>query len=305
MVRPVARVAVAGGKGGVGKTTVAVNLAVALASRGLSILLADADVDNPNAHVNLGLKAEVLEEITIFSPIISEDKCSSCGLCAQKCPEHALLARPGGLPVFFEDRCSGCKICQLVCPEEAISGGRKTLGHLFSARGRWPGLHVVGAELRPGEARSPLVAKALMEHVEELEAGGRYDMTIVDCPPGVGNTLIQALRGSDLALLVTEPTPFGLSTLRLALRAVEKLSLRAYVVVNRADISGQGLRAVRDICSRARLPVLAEIPYDRVAVEAAVRGDPLVEAYPSSRAAGELARLADRVLGLLGLARKG
>jgi len=285
----------------VGKTTVAVNLAYYLASRSLELLLADADVDNPNAHVNLGLQARVIRDITVFAPVIDEGKCSSCGLCAQKCPEHALLARPGARPVFFEDRCSGCRVCQLVCPEGAISEGRKVLGHLFSAEGSLPNLTLVGAELKPGEARSPLVAKALMDYVGELERSRPYGLTVVDCPPGVGNTLVQALRDARLVLLITEPTPFGLSTLKLALKAVRKLGLEARVVVNRADISGPGLKAIRDLCSKEGLEVLAEVPYDGEAVRASVKGLPVVALSPSSPAGKALSSLAEALVDELGL----
>ncbi len=297
------RLAVAGGKGGVGKTTLAVNLAYGMALRGLSVLLVDADVDNPNDHVSLGLEVRREKEVAVFAPVIDGEACKACGLCAQRCPEHALLAVAGKKPVFFEERCSGCRVCQLVCPNNAISEGRKVLGHIFSAREG--NLHLVGAELRPGEARSPLVAKALMDHVAELEDEGPYDLVVVDCPPGVGNTLIQALRGADAVLLVTEPTPFGFSTLRLALRAVRKLGLDAYVVVNRADLPGGKLEAIRGFCSEKGLEVLAEIPYDEAAVEAGVKGVPLVALRPSSPAGRALSGLIDRLAGMFHLARGG
>ena len=293
------RLAVAGGKGGVGKTTMAVNLAYYLASKGLRILLVDADVDNPNDHVNLGLEVRKTWDVTVFAPLIDEEACKACGLCAQKCPEHALLAVPGKKPVFFEDRCSGCKVCQLVCPHGAILEGRKVLGHIFSAKKG--SLELVGAELRPGEARSPLVAKALMDHVSELETNRPYDLTVVDCPPGVGNTLVQALRGADLVLLVTEPTPLGLSTLKLALGAVRKLGLRALVAVNRADLPGGKLEAIRALCSKEGLRIAAEIPFDERAVEASVKGLPLVALDPGSPAGEAMSKLADTLSAELGL----
>ena len=287
------RIAVAGGKGGVGKTTVAINLAVALAGRGRAVLLVDADVDNPNDHVNLGIEPHEVEEISLFAPRIDEEACAMCGICAQNCPENALLARPGRPPVFFEDRCSGCRICQLVCPNGAVREGSKAIGRLFA--GKRGLLELVGAELRPGEARSPLVVKALMEHVDELLSSKRFEIVVVDCPPGLGNTTVRAMMGADIVLLITEPTPLGLSTLRLSARALEKLGLRGLVVVNRADISEKGLEAIRISSAEGGLDLLAEIPYDEEAVRASVRGTPIVEVAPGSRAGRALLALADAV----------
>ncbi len=300
MAVAVPRLAVAGGKGGVGKTTVAINLAYALSSWGHEVLLVDADVDNPNDHINLGIATRKLRDITLFAPRIDEGACTRCGLCAQNCPESALLARPGSVPVFFEDRCSGCGICKLVCPQEAISDGSKVIGTLFS--GEEGNLRLVGAELRPGEARSPLVVRALMDYVREVEQESRFELVVVDCPPGLGNTTVRAMWGANAVLLVTEPTPLGLSTLKLSVSALRKLGLKGFVVVNRADISEPGLKAIRSLVLEHGLSILAEVPFDDAAVRASVKGIPVVRLEPGSGAGRALLSLAEAVEALLNLA---
>lgn len=263
--------AVTGGKGGVGKTTVAVNVAVALLLRGYRVLLVDADVDNPNDHINLGVEIHRLQDISIFTPKINVDKCVKCSECVKNCPENAILSIPGIPPILFEDRCSGCRVCQLVCRYDAVSNKGRIIGYIFT--GSYNKLNLVGAELEIGEARSPLVVKALINHVKSISNG--YDIVVIDTPPGVQSTVIQAIRIVDLALVVTEPTPLGLHTLRLSLDALDRLGIPRFMVINRSNISDRVKAEIYSYANKHRVHVATEIPFSKALIESSVKGVPV------------------------------
>lgn len=255
-------IVIASGKGGTGKTTLAVNLAVALAGE-ISVGLLDCDVEEPNCHLFLKSAGGARETVGTRIPVVDADYCTGCGLCAGACAFHALLALPGP-PLLLPELCHSCGLCSYVCPEEAISEVDREIGVIGSeAIG---GLYFRWGRLNVGEARCTPVIRA----VKDLATAPRLDTVIVDAPPGVACPAVEAMRGADFAVLVTEPTPFGLHDLRLAVQTARQLDVPCGVVVNRAGIGDSG---VNDYCDTESIPVLHEIPYSRRIAEACSRAD--------------------------------
>ena len=286
-------VAITGGKGGTGKTTIAVNLAVGLNMEGLKVMLVDADVDGPCCATLLGVELETGDEVKTFRPVIDETRCVGCRKCVEVCHEHALIGLQGETPRFFEELCSGCKGCQLVCEHEAIRDGWKTIGTTYTTDAN--GLKLVVGELKPTEPRSPVMARAtVLRAISELQNGG-YDVAIIDTAPGVHNAVAQPLWVSDFALAVTEPTPLGTHDLKFILDLARELELPVEIVLNKADVPG-GLKDELLSISRERgIGIAAEIPLDDELLRSYISGEPLVKKSPNSPAAKVLLSLVQHV----------
>ncbi len=262
-------VAVASGKGGTGKTTFAVNLALA-ASQPVSLL--DCDVEEPDCAIFLR-PASVLERKTVGIPIpvVDEARCTGCGECGRFCQYHAIVS-PGKSPLVFPDLCHGCGGCTRVCPTGAISEVEHAIGTVeISVCGS---IRLVQGRLSVGHPMSPPLIRAVKR------TGGRRGLTVIDCPPGTSCPVIAALRASDFVVLVTEPTPFGLHDLTLAVETVRLMDLSFAVVINRAD-AGDG--RVAEFCRQQEIRVLLELPEDRRLAEAYARGLAAVEAIGEYR----------------------
>jgi len=259
------RIAVASGKGGTGKTTVATGLAVTLASRGIPVRLLDCDVEEPNAHLFLRPELSPPREVTIPVPEVDEAACTGCGVCGDVCAFNAIVP-VGGTVLLFPELCHGCGACTLLCPAHAITEVPRSIGVLESGRA-WAGRAIGFAHgrLNIGEAKAPPVVEA----VTALADVPNGEVTIIDAPPGTSCPVIAAVRGADLVLLVAEPTPFGVHDLRLAVEMVEALGQRAALVVNRSDGHDDEVDAV---AREHGLEVLARIPDDRRIAEAYARG---------------------------------
>ncbi len=256
------RIVIASGKGGTGKTTLAVNLAIALA-HSERVGLLDCDVEEPNCHLYLRPRFDATESVSAPIPVIDERACTACGLCARACEFNALLALPGR-PLLLPEFCHSCGTCAYVCPEEAISETGREIGLVGS--GGVGDLYFRWGRLNVGEARSTPVIKA----VKDLSTAPTLDTVIIDAPPGVACPAVETLRGADYAVLVTEPTPFGLHDLKLAVRTAQGLAIPCGVVINRAGI---GDSRVNDFCETEGVPVLLEIPDNRRIAETCSRGD--------------------------------
>ncbi len=258
-------ISIASGKGGTGKTTVATNLAVSLGSK---VQILDCDVEEPNAHLFIKPHMEETRTITTPVPEVDMEKCNLCGKCGEICQFRAILVI-GETVLPFVEMCHSCGGCMEVCPEKAITETTRELGRI--ERGHRNGLEFVHGKLRIGEAMSPPLIKSVRQYT-------RSDvLTIIDAPPGTSCPVIASMKGADFVLLVTEPTPFGLHDLKLAVGAVRILGIPCGLVINRSDM---GDDRVLDYAKKESIPVLMEIPFDRKIAEAYSRGDMIVEAMP-------------------------
>ena len=258
-------ISIASGKGGTGKTTVATNLAVSL---GPDVQILDCDVEEPNAH--LFIQPVIEEAETIFTPVpeVDLEKCNLCGKCQEICQFKAIVVI-GDTLLPFHELCHSCGGCMEVCPEKAITEVGRELGEI--ERGHKSSLEFVHGRLRIGEAMSP----PLIRKVRGYTRPGK--LTIIDAPPGTSCPVIAAMKGADFVLLVTEPTPFGLHDLKLAVGAVNLLGIPCGLVINRSDM---GDDRVRTYAEKEDVPILMEIPFDRRIAEAYSRGDMIVNAMP-------------------------
>ncbi len=257
----------ASGKGGTGKTTVAVSLALAARNLG-PVALVDCDVEEPNAHVFLCPEIRETEPVSLPVPRVDEEVCTYCGACARAC-RFGALAVIGKKILFHPELCHGCGLCAAVCPVDAITEVPHPLGRIEFGRAK--GISFLQGILNPGEPMATPIIRALKEKLPS------HGLVILDAPPGTACPVIETLRGADYALLVTEPTPFGLHDLKLAVEVTRELGVPAGAVISK---DGIGTDEVERYLEEKGIPLLLRIPMERKFAEAYARGVSLVEAFP-------------------------
>jgi MinD superfamily P-loop ATPase len=256
-------VAVASGKGGTGKTTVTASLATVWDG---PLVAVDLDVEEPNLHLFLHPTIASSDKAYLLVPSVDQSRCNYCGACADLC-QFAAITVLDQLILTFPEMCHGCAGCLAVCPEKAISAGQREIGDIHW--GKAGPVDFLSGRLRVGEAMSPPLMRLVKGRLGKiLEASGGD--AILDAPPGVSCPAMNSVLDSDVIILVTEPTPFGVYDFQLAWEAFAPLGKPMGAVVNRAGLGGH--KAIYQFCQAKGLPILAEIPYDRAIAEAYSQG---------------------------------
>jgi MinD superfamily P-loop ATPase len=251
---------IASGKGGTGKTMVATNLA--LSSKKCQFI--DCDVEEPNANIFLKTKIINSEDVSVVFPEINKKKCNYCGRCSDFCAYNAIAVVPEDVLVFPE-LCHSCEGCELVCPNDAVKWHSRVIGKV--EHGQANKIDFYQGLLTVGEMQAIPVIKALKKKLD-----GKKNV-IIDAPPGTSCPVIETINRSDYCILVTEPTPFGLHDLKLAVEVVRHLNIPFGVIINR---DGIGDNKVETFCQKENIPIHLRIPERKMIAHLYSRGIALV-----------------------------
>jgi len=265
------QIAIASGKGGTGKTTVAVNLAFLMEKA----QVVDCDVEEPNAHLFLKPVIKHKKGAFVLVPKVNYIKCNYCGKCRQVCAYGAIAvlspSNPGlkGQVLLFEHLCHSCGACVFLCPKKAITFKKRKIGII--EKGRSGKIDFIHGRLNTGEAMSPPLIRQVKEHIDNSKT------VIIDAPPGTSCPMINAISGSDFLLLVTEPTPFGLHDLKLAIETARKIKIPICVIINKA---GTNDKIIEKYCKAEKINIILKLPFSRKAAEVYSCGSLLVKELP-------------------------
>ena len=279
------KIAVTGGKGGTGKSTVSILLANKLGNEDKKVVLCDCDVECPNDYLLLGQKlAEPVQKVYAKFPKLIKEKCTKCGLCVQNCRSNAVFMPPNQHPVFLHELCSGCGLCWNICPMGAIRVEKRVIGEIFeneilnptgladdeSTRRVGQAWLVTGRSVGVIEETGPIVTEA-KKFAEELAKKVSADYLLLDTAPGMHCSVIRALINTDLAYTVTEPTPLGAHDLKLILELLQKLKVPTKIILNQADLGDR--KPIDKIAKDFGIKIEHEILYSRELVEAYSKGE--------------------------------
>lgn len=262
------KVAVASGKGGTGKTTVALNLASVM---GKKVQLLDCDVEEPDDHLFFKERLETTQDVTVKIPKVNLLRCNGCEECSDFC-QFGAITMVGEKPLVFPEMCHGCGGCTLICPKSAITEIEQHIAVVESlVHGN---IHLIHGRLDIGSTLAPEVIRAVKSEADKNAT------IILDAPPGTSCPVVTTLEGTDFVVLVTEPTPFGLHDLTLAVNMVHALEIPFGVVINRSGDHDDG---ILEFCGKNGIPVLLRIPDDRRIAESYSRGELIIDALPEYR----------------------
>jgi len=274
------KIAVTGGKGGVGKSMVATSLAVEFA-RDKKTILVDADVECPNDHLLLSVKRK--KHITVYQPIPkwNFEKCNKCGKCALVCKQDAIVFIKGKFPAFVKDVCIGCKACIVACPNKAISETIKEVGKIYT--GKNYNVFLVSGELKLCELVSGEVVAEVRKYSDKINKKMKAEIMIIDSAPGVGCPVIASLVGTDYIVAVTEPTPSALHDLKRVLYLANHFGIKNGIVINKSDLGKDFCLKIEKFAKENKIPVIGKIPYRKDFVKSTIKMKPVVEINPKYR----------------------
>jgi len=235
------------------------------------VTLLDCDVEEPNDHIYMRGQVTSSIPVTIPVPIVDKSKCTLCGVCRDVCAFNA-IAVLGSSVLVFNELCHGCGACSRLCPAGAITEEAHQIGVMreYSV----PGMRFFDGLLTVGQALAPPIIRRVKEHT------GAAGVTIIDASPGTSCPVVEAVKDSDFCVLVTEPTPFGLNDLRLAVETMRELNTPHAAIINRV---GVGDARTEEYCKQEGIPILMTIPLDERIARSYSRGIPLLEALPEYR----------------------
>ena len=275
------KIAVASGKGGTGKTTISTNLASYIA-RERKVILADLDVEEPNSGLFIEGRLIRKEDKFKMIPEWIEDNCTLCGNCQEVCNYNAVI-QLGPTILVFPQLCHGCFACAELCPSSALNMVPQKMGELqHFENGK---LSFIESRLDIGQEQATQLISQTNKYIDEHFADNI--IKIYDSPPGTSCPVIEAVKDADFVVLVTEPTPFGLHDLKLAVETMRKLKKKCGIVINRHGI---GNDAVINYCDNENIPVISKIPNDRRIAELYSRGKLIYTEIPEMEIQMEIIR---------------
>jgi len=274
-------IAVASGKGGTGKTTVAVNLAWTLMLAGIDTQYLDCDVEEPNGALFLKPQITSTHKISVEVPHIDQNKCTLCGKCGQICRFNAIVCS-GKIVMTFDQLCHSCGGCRLVCPANAIEYVKKEIGTID--KGSVRNIEFCQGKLNIGNIHSPVLIKQVKELIQKDK------VVIIDAPPGTSCPAVEAVKDVDYVLLVAEPTPFSLYDFNLTVDVLKKLKIPFGAVINKA---GSDKNNIDKYFKDKDIDILAVLPFSKQTAYSCSKGELIAES--SSEYAEQFNLLAEKV----------
>ncbi len=276
-------VAIVSGKGGCGKTTLSASLAYVLKKRGVPITILDADVDAPDLQILFNGEYEDKTVIRASRMAkIDYDKCTNCGVCVDACQFDAIRYKDDGVTVYIDEPfCEGCGVCKLVCPVDAVSLEEYETGDVTIFKSNL-GFRVVTGHVGPQAEASGMMVNEARKISRIAMIKDKSDLLLIDGPPGIGCPVISSVSGTDLVILITEPTPTGLHDLKRVYEIVKHFQIPAVLVINKADIHEPIKQKIIQWAKQNNIEIIGEIPLEDVVPRAIVQMKPVVEVFPES-----------------------